>query len=331
MSSHSLLPALLLIVVPAALPTQNNVIRGKVRSTGGSTINNAIVELRTSNGAMISQTVTRNDGDFAFSNLVPGEYEVSVLLAGFEPTQQYVRFNHAPSERMQEILNIEVMIRPRVEAALPSPSVNFAQDVPKAARAAYEKAVAKMREGKSEEATRLLREAISIYDEYFNALFALGGELYREGKYQEALETLERARQINDREGAVYYLFGLVMIKQQKFGVAEYAFRKAMEMNADNAATHFHRGFALIGLALQGQDAQQRVTDLAEAEREMDRAWDMSNKRLTAVYLHRARIYEVRGEKEAAARELEKFLQAEPDAKNAPAVREAILKLRGKK
>jgi regulator of sirC expression with transglutaminase-like and TPR domain len=53
---------------------------------------------------------------------------------------------------------------------------------------------------------------------------------------------------------------------------------------------------------------------------------------MTSVHLQRARIYERRGDKEAAVRELESYLKAEPDAKDAGAIRDAILKLKeGKK
>jgi hypothetical protein len=63
----------------------------------------------------------------------------------------------------------------------------------------------------------------------------------------------------------------------------------------------------------------------------LNRAWELSDKRFNAVYLLRARIYEGRGDKQAAARQLENYLKAEPDAKDAPAIREAIIRLRGEK
>ena len=72
----------------------------------------------------------------------------------------------------------------------------------------------------------------------------------------------------------------------------------------------------------------QRGADLREAETELNRAWTLSNGRLSSVYLQRARIYERRGDKEAAARELETYLRADPEAKNASAIRTAITRLR---
>jgi predicted TPR repeat methyltransferase len=79
---------------------------------------------------------------------------------------------------------------------------------------------------------------------------------------------------------------------------------------------------------LRANDETQRSADLTEAEKELNRAWELSDKRLASVYVQRARIYERRGDKEAAARALEEYLRAEPEAKNAAAIRTAITRLR---
>jgi tetratricopeptide (TPR) repeat protein len=324
------LPALLLVLLldSAAFSQNTNTLRGKVRSPDGTTVNNAIVELRFGGGGMIAQTVTRNDGDFAFSNLAPGEYEVAVTIAGYDPAVQMARFSQNDRMNFAEVLNIEVIIRPKRDTTLSAPGTNFAQEVPKSARAAYERAMSRFREGKSEEGVIALRQAIATFNDYFDAHFALGKELFREGKDEEALEALERARQINDRQDAVFYWFGLVMLKQRKFVIAEYAFREATRLNPNNVASRFYHGQALIEIALRESDQRQRALDLNTADQELTHAWETSEKHLNAVYLQRARLHELRGEKEAAARDLESFLKAEPEAKNAAAIREAISKLR---
>jgi tetratricopeptide (TPR) repeat protein len=308
---------------------QNNMLRGKVRASNGVTVNNAIVELRIGGGAMISQTVTRNEGDFTFSNLSGGEYEVSVSIAGYEPAIQMARFNQNDRSGFSEVINIEVLIRPKRQLVPAPPGTSYAQEVPKPARAAYERAVARLREGKSDEAVVALREAIAAFNDYFDAHYALGRELFRAGKDNEALEALERARQINDRQDAVYYIFGLVMMKQGKYAVAEFAFREATRLNAINVWSRFHHGQALIELAVRSNDERQRKEDLSAAEKELDRAWENSEKRLPEVYLQRARIHEIRGQKEAAAAALEDYLKAVPEAKNGARIRAAIAKLRG--
>jgi tetratricopeptide (TPR) repeat protein len=321
--------AVLLLVSITAL-AQSNTLRGKVRSTNGLAVNNAIVELKAAGGGMIAQTVTRNEGDFAFSNLSTGEYEVEVTFSGYEPTVQMARFNTPATMNFAEVINIEVIIRPRAGAILASPGTNFTQDVPKPARALCEKGIGRLREGKSDEGIAMLREAITAFNDYFIAHFELGKELFRLGRNNEALEEFERARQINEREDAVYFMFGMVMLREQKFALAQRAFREASSLNANRPETHFYRGQALVELALRSDDPTQRDADLGDAEKELNRAWDLSNGRLSIVYLQRARIYERRGDKEAAARELETYLRADPEAKNASAIRTAITRLRDK-
>ena len=176
----------------------------------------------------------------------------------------------------------------------------------------------------------MLREAISAYGDYFNAHFELGRELFRLGKNLDALEEFERARQINERQDAVYFMFGMVMLREQKFALAQRAFREASSINANRAASHFYRGQALIELALRSTDDTQRIADLSDADKELNRAWELSNGTIPSVRVQRARIYERRGDKEAAARELEEYLRVEPEAKNAPAIRTAITRLRSR-
>jgi tetratricopeptide (TPR) repeat protein len=330
MKRHTLLTVFALVLISGGTAfAQSNQLRGKVRAPNGVTVNNAIVELRVGGSAMIAQTVTRNDGDFAFTGLATGEYEIAVTMAGYEPVVQMARFNQSGRMDFSEVINMEILIRPKRENVPSAPGTSFAQDVPKPARLAYEKAAARMRDGKPEEAVAALREAIANFNDYFDAHFALGKELFREGKDDEALEALERARQINDRQDSVYHMFGLIMLKQGKFAVAEYAFREATRLNGNSAAAHFYHAQALIELAVRSSDQRQLNTDLGAADKELDRAWETSEKRLTAVYLQRARIHEKRGQKEAAAADLESYLKAEPEAKNGTTIRAAIAKLRG--
>src|SRR5262249_38978 len=264
-----------------------------------------------------------------FGGLEPAEYEIAVTIAGFEPTVQIVRFDNTERMNFMQVLNVEITVRPKSAGPAPAaaPATLFAQDVPKPPRAAFDKAILKLREGKSAEAIALLRTAISEFNDYFDAHFALGQELFREGQDNEALEQLERARQINDRQDAIYHLFGMIMFKERKYTIAQRAFREATSINPNNAAAHFHRGMALIELATAENGAQQ-ATDLDDAGHELDRAWELSDRRLNDVRLQRARIYERRGNKEAAAQELEGYLKAEPEARNAATIREAITRLR---
>jgi len=325
--------ALLCFSSPAL--AQNSVIRGKVRASDGATVNNAIVELREVSGAVVEQILTKTDGDFTFLRVGPGEYEIRVTMAGYRPAREIVQIRGSlrpnAAQVTGETVNVEISLDPNIEHNLGPPGISFVQDVPKPARAAYERGMAKIREGKVEEGIVLLREATSQYNEYFDAHFALGSNYYRLGRDAEALEALERARQINDRGAAVYYTFGMIMMRQQKFRTAEYAFGKAAELEDTNVGAHFNHAVCLIEMAVRNHDKSQSKDILVQADRELDRSWELSGKRLSTVFFQRARVFQERGDREAAARELEAYLKAEPGVKNAPAIKEAIRKLREKK
>jgi Tfp pilus assembly protein PilF len=329
----ALIPLVLLPVVGFA---QNSMLRGKVRGSDGVVLNDAAVELRGSSGAVIGQAFTRNDGDFVFTRLRAGEYELHVSLSGYEPSLQMVELRssirvNAASDVISEVVTVEVILKRKAGPSLAPPGTSFAQEVPKPAKAAYLKGISKLREGKSDEGIRALREAITEFSDYFDAHLALGSEFYRVGKDEEALESLERARQIYDKHAVVYYTFGLIMVRQQKFRAAEYAFGKAAELNDTHINSHFNHAVALIEVAVRSKDKNEVETALANADRELDRAWDLSGKKLYKVFLQRARVFEERGDNEGAARELENYLKAEPEAKDASAIKEAITKLRERK
>jgi tetratricopeptide (TPR) repeat protein len=315
---------------------QSGMIRGKVRSSSGATVNNATVELKQATGGVISQVATRNDGDFEFTGLRAGEYSVHVSAGGYEPAVQVARLIEnvgvkSQSAAINEIVNLDITISPRSERAVAPAGTTFAQVVPPDARAAYEKGIARIREGKPDDGLALLRQAIVKYQDYFDAHYALGAELYRLGRDAEAIESLERARLINDREAGVYYLFGLVMARQQKFGVAEYAFAKTTELDATFVLGHFNHAVALIEVAIRTADATEAASRLDEAERELDRAWDLSGRRLNTVFLQRARIHQKKGDRPAAIHELESYLRAEPHAENAASIQDQIARLKAEK
>lgn len=325
----------LLLVLPFSGLAQTGMIRGKIRNLGGSTINDALVELKQGTGGGItSQMSSRNDGDFVFQGLRPGTYEIVVTMSGYESTAQTVQLGNTNiigrgnSDNPGEVVNIEIRLRPRSGTAPAPPASTFVQDVPEAARKAYEKGMAKMQEGKAAEGMALLQEAVAKFNIYYDAYMALGVAYFQQGKDKEALESLEHARQVYDRGAAVYYLFGMIMAKEQKFGLAEYGFGKAVEYNDSHMLAHFNHAVSLIEVALRTTDPKDISSYLDEGEHELDRAWELSGKRQNGVFLQRARILEKRGNRESAARELETYLKAEPGAKNASAIQEKIKKLR---
>src|SRR5207237_122153 len=119
----------------------------------------------------------------------------------------------------------------------------------------------------------------------------------------------------------------------KKYGVAVAVFAEASRLNPTSALNSLMRGIALIHQASTIDPSQSKATAdrefiLKRAEVALAEASELSGKKLTADYLSLAMLYEMKGERARAAAELEQYLQKNPAAQNADAIREEIRKLR---
>lgn len=305
------------IAIVATGQSQGNTLIGKVRAESGRSLSNVLVELQTGNGVLVAQTVTTNEGDYAFSGLAGASFVLVVNEPNHQPFSERVELTRTATTRPGERIRIDLVLKPRDRAMTQAAGTVFQQDVPESALAAYRRGTKLLAERRSDEGMAALREAIKAFPGYFDARFALGLELFRSHRLTEAIEELEQARKINPRDGRLYHTFGLVLYEQKKYEIAVTVFEAAERLNPSNAEIRLMRAAALI-----------ETGRLDEAEDQIARADQMSSHKLAIVHLHRARVYEKRGDRRRAADELETYLRKNPEAENASAIREAIRKLR---
>lgn len=331
----SLLAALLLCcLLNSHAQAQGNTLRGKVRDSNGRNLGRVIVDLQTGNGQPINQTVTNNEGDFSFSGLEETSYVVVISALDYHPINQRVEFfRRVSQDQPGETRSEEFTLMPKNNPALAKPTrPTFAQNVPQGARDAMDRALKLSREGASQQSIAAMREAIELFPDYFDAHFALGNELMKAGKLDEAIVELDKARQINPKDDRVYQIFGLLLNQQKKFAVAAAVFAEAARLNPADSNTLLLRATALIDHAATLDPSKpEREQALSEAQKDLNKAFEMSGKKLSATHLQMARIHEKRGARAEAANELERYLRETPDAKNAAAIREGIKKLRSAK
>jgi tetratricopeptide (TPR) repeat protein len=190
------------------------------------------------------------------------------------------------------------------------------------------------KEGKPQEAILAMQEAIKQFPDYFDAHFALANELIKTNQLNEAIAELQRARDINPKDDRVYQSFGIVLIKQGKYLIAARVFGEAAKLNPSDPQILVMRSSALIDYATtidaskSQEAARERASAFDMAEKELQRAFEASGKKLASVHLQLARLYERKGDRKGAADHLEQYLRMTPDAKNAAEIREAIKKLR---
>jgi len=294
-----------------------NTIKGKVRTQYGQPVPNLHIELQTGNGALVTQTVANNEGDYGFYGLAGASFVLVISDPNYQPFSERVEFNRTAGDRPGEILRVDITLVPKAGPRISRAAVVFHQDVPPAALKAYQQGVRLLAERKSDEGVAALREAIKAFAAYFDAHLTLGVEMLRLHRHPEAIEAFERARSINPRDSRPYHTFGLVLYEQKKFAVAASVFEAVTRLDPSNAEAHLMRGAALI-----------ETGRLVEAEAALKNADRVSESTLPIVHIHLARLYEKRSDRKRAADELETYLRKKPDAENAGPIREAIKKLR---
>ena len=311
-----------------------NIIRGKVRNSSGASMAHIRVDLEAGNGPLIQQTVTNSEGDFYFSNLSDTSFAIVVSAPDYEPVTERVDFFRQAANAPGETRMVEITLVPKSGPRPPRPGLNFVQNIPRAAQAAYESALRFSKQGKREQAIAALQEAIKIFPDYFNAHFLLGSEFMRVGKHAEAITQLDEARRINPKDDRVYELFGLDLMQERKYAVAAAVFAEAARLNPLDPQYHLMRGMALIEQASiinasQSKQAENdRATTLHDAEMSLKQAYELSGKKLSDAHLQLARVYEKTGQRDRAANELQQYLRENPKGENSDAIREAIKKLR---
>jgi Tfp pilus assembly protein PilF len=331
----SRLIVLLLVVSANTNAQQGHTIRGKVRNAMGVNLARITVDLQNAAVALVGQTVTNNEGDFSFGNLGETGYVVVVSAPDYNTVAERVDFvRRVGPDQPGELRTIEVTLLPNVKARAAQPSTTFVQDVPPAARQALDRAMKLSRQRKPDLTQALLREAIKLFPNYFDAHFALGNELMKAGRLSDAIAELEQARRINPKADRVYESFGLVLMQQKKYAVASALFAEAARLNPLDPQAQLLRAIALVEHATTLNASQSKESSVerddafSEAEKSLARAYELSDRKLTVVYLQRARVFEKRGERARAADELEQYLRETPDAGNADAIRNAIKNLR---
>ena len=334
MKARRALLFLFLCCSAATALAQGHVIRGKVRNSAGANVPRAAVSLEL-NGAMVDQTVSNNEGDFAFSGLMETSYVVIVSAVEYNPASESVQFINVPSANaMGETRTVEITLMAKGGVRPPRPGLNFVQDVPRAAREAFETGIRLARESKAAEAVAAYENAVKIFPDYFDARFVLATEFARTGRFDDAIKNLDEARRVNPKDDRIYDLFARIMMEQKKYAVAARIFAEAARLNPTDPQYPLSQGAALIEQAAsidanRSQAAKdERAFALDEAEKALNRAATMGNKKSGEAHRQLARLYEKKGDRARAADELEQYLRKTPGAKNADAIREAIKKLR---
>ena len=290
----------------------------------------------TFNGRAIHETFTDLSGRFSFPGLSRGTYQITAEGDGmtFETTAVYAEisaFGPAGQSFTQDIQLRPLRNKPTTQPGI----VNaFTQQVPPAAKQAFDTGLKLAEEGKTEAAVENMRKATQIFPEYFDAHLQLGNTFLKQDQFNEAIAELDLARQVNPNDERTYQSFGLLLLKQRNYAVAVAIFAEAGRLNPTNPLNPAMRATALVHQAANVNASAPSTEDrsylLSRAEIAMAEATRLSENKVRPDVMTMALFYELKGDPEKAAAELESYLRKSPQLKNADAIQAEIKRLREK-
>jgi len=313
----------LLLSLPLSFTFQTFIIIGSVRDQSGQSVPGVRVSVTDENFQPIRTIFVDQSGRFTVRGLSSGRYTFRVETTGTpfaEQTQslelQAIRIRGGGSETYP--LDI-VLKRKKSKDVLPSSNLVFAQEVPSAAKALYERAVGQMNNGETETGIAALSKAIEIFPTYFDALEMLGTEYVKAGKFEFALAILGRALDVNQRAPRSLYAMGVARLKLNQPKESIESLQKSAEQDPNNPNVSM-----MLGLAYRV------VLDFRQSEAAFKKALLLGGAAMAEAHFYLANLYERQGRYSQARHELELYLKEAKDVPDPTQIRSMIEKLNAK-
>jgi tetratricopeptide (TPR) repeat protein len=301
-------------------------ITGTVYDNRNNAISDVDIELLDDLYRLIGRTRSDGAGRFEFGGLSDGRYTLKALPFRYDflDQSQQVEIYTSTIRGQGNGNSLEIKdfyLLPRkgsLEEA--EAGVVFAQEIPKEAKKAYEKAINDFSKKRTAEAVVSLNEAIKIFPKYFLALIRLGKEKVVKGEFTEAYPLFIKAVDVNQKSPTALYYLGYTLHKLNYNKAAVIALSQAYNVSPASVMV-----LTTLGIT---ERLEGKFTD---AEKHLLQAKKLSKTPIAEIHWELAQLYGENLKKyDAAADELEAFLKARPDAKDAITIKAMIKKLRDK-
>jgi tetratricopeptide (TPR) repeat protein len=292
--------------------TQNvsaaNIISGNVYDRQGNPLNAVDVELLDEYYRLLQRARTDAVGRYTFGGLNNGNYTVRVLPFQYDmqDQSQYIELqaiSARPGDPGSMYISQDFYLQPKKGGLRDLElSVVFAQEIPKEAKAAYEKAISDFSKKRDTEAFNELKDAIKIFPTYYLALYRFGTELFLRKQYTESYQVFMKAVEVNPRSATSFFYMG-------------YSFYNLGKDYNKAALTSLNQAVILAPaspqvLWLLGK-AERRAGKFTEAEKHLLQAKKQATSKVPEIHRELSQLYanDLKKFKEAAD-ELELYLKA---------------------
>ncbi|HYK91634.1 MAG TPA: DUF2012 domain-containing protein [Acidobacteriota bacterium] len=322
-----------ILVIPCIALAQALTIDGRIRTEDGRAPDHMRVYLLDNMYTEKQVQYVASDGHFVFRTATGENYYVKVDAGEMDYEPQTVRVQtglNPYNARAREVVNVNIVLKLRDvvkrERAGPIPGsggVTFAQPaVPASAREAYDKASKSLAKDDSKGAMVLLKRALEIFPDYFDALEALGAEYVKQRSYGEAVPLLRHALQVNDLGWRSHYALGVALVESQQRAEGLSELRRSIDLNPESPNGHMRLGMELA------KDPQAQT----EAIKELEKVTAIAGKSIPDAYFDLASLYSKLKKYKEAADALEGYLAAQSKVDDAQRAQyqKAIQQLREK-
>src|SRR5947209_6249124 len=212
--------AFILLGAASAHAQGQNSLEGRVALPSGLQPAQSVRVTLSQSGRPLYETFTDLSGRFNFSGLRAGTYQLTAEGDGqtFETTS--VTFDIGAFGGAQTFTQ-NIQLRPKAGASVPPAASVSAEeidpDVPEAAKEKYRQGLKSAAAGKTEQAVKLLQEALGAHERFYAADLALAGQLSKLQRYDEALAAYRRAGELKPDRAEPYVGVGVTLVSQKRY------------------------------------------------------------------------------------------------------------------
>jgi tetratricopeptide (TPR) repeat protein len=295
-------------------PARIVTVQGQVSLPEGSPAGRVLVTLTNRDGVPL-QTYTTEQGRFEFQDVQEGGYTLSARSMA-DPKLMSDRVETDTNLTATSTLSVSLTLRsePNTSDNTPKPDVisvaEADQKVPKEARKAFKDGLKFRRENATDKALESLDRAVSLYPEYFQALAERGDLRVFQRKLAEAAADFGRALEVNPRYAPALRGAGYCKLENREYAEAAVNLEKAVTAQPGNPNTHLLLGIAYLELDRRNDARASLIKALAFNVPQALRA-----------HIYLGKLFARERQYREAADELQKYLEANPSAPDAAALK----------
>jgi Tfp pilus assembly protein PilF len=310
----------------------SNAIQGRLVIPTGKRVEFSGLKIRLQNpNAGDIWVFTDGTGSFAFKNLVPGSYLVTVEGGDlYETTQETVYIDDFSSTAAGDptrrtpgrTSNVQLYLTPKTHATDPAAGIVDAKlaKASKPARDKYEEAKKALDKNDRPSAIAALREAVASDPAFSIAWDELGLLLGVTGDRAGSTAAFRRAVASDPKFPSALLHLGIALAESDQYKEAETYLAAALSLDQSQFTGHYYLGIT-----------EAKLGRLDIAEKAFQKALELGGDKMSRAHYMLGGVYWAEKQYTKAADELEKYLAANPKAADADRTRKSINELRSKR